>query len=51
MTFLIIAIPIMILAVALAAVPLLVLTAREHRMRALEVPVRQENRVRTGPPL
>ena len=33
MTFLFIAIPLMILTVSIAAVPLLVLTAREHRMR------------------
>ena len=37
MTFLIIAIPLMILIVSIAAVPLLVLTAREHRMRRVEV--------------
>jgi hypothetical protein len=37
MTFLFIAIPLMILAVSIAAVPLLVLTAREHRMRRVEV--------------
>jgi hypothetical protein len=37
MTFLFIAIPLMILALSIAAVPLLVLTAREHRLRAIEV--------------
>ena len=37
MTFLFIAIPLMILTVSIAAVPLLVLTAREHRMRRVEV--------------
>jgi hypothetical protein len=37
MTFLFIAIPLMILTVSIAAVPLLVLTAREHRPRRVEV--------------
>jgi hypothetical protein len=37
MTFLFIAIPLMILTVSIAAVPLLVLTTREHRMRQVEV--------------
>jgi hypothetical protein len=37
MTFLIIAIPFMMLTISIAAVPLLVLTAREHRMRSIEV--------------
>ena len=41
MTFLFIAIPLMILTVSIAAVPLLVLTAREHRLRRIEV---QEHR-------
>ena len=36
-SFLFIAIPLMILTVSIAAVPLLVLTAREHRMRRVEV--------------
>ena len=37
MTFLTIAIPIMLLAIAIAAVPLLVLSAREHRLHRAEV--------------
>ncbi|HEV3368457.1 MAG TPA: hypothetical protein VG074_02770 [Acidimicrobiales bacterium] len=46
MTFLFIAIPLMILTVCIAAVPLLVLTAREHRLRQLEV---QEHRTHVRP--
>ena len=46
MTFLFIAIPLMILTVSIAAVPLLVLTAREHRMRRVEV---QERGTRMRP--
>jgi hypothetical protein len=37
MTFLLLGIPIMLLAIAIAAVPLLVFTAHEHRLRAVEV--------------
>ncbi len=50
MTFLIVAIPIMIMAIALAAVPLLVLTARDHRLRALEVNVARDEVRRPGSP-
>jgi hypothetical protein len=46
MTFLFIAIPLMILTVCIAAVPLLVLTAREHRLRQLEG---QEHRTHVRP--
>jgi hypothetical protein len=39
MTFLLLGIPIMLLAVAIAAVPLFMLTARQHRFRTAEVHV------------
>lgn len=43
MTFLVLAIPIMLLAIAVAAVPLLVLSVREHRLRTAEVPARRHD--------
>lgn len=46
MTFLFIAIPLMILTVSIAAVPLLVMTAREHRLHQVEV---QERRTHVRP--
>jgi hypothetical protein len=42
MTFLIL-IPLMVFAVVSAAVPLLVLTSREHRLRQVELRISDEN--------
>jgi hypothetical protein len=44
MAFFLILLPFMILALAIAAAPLLVLTAREHRLRTAEVPARHRPR-------
>ena len=44
MTYLFILLPFMILAITIAAVPLLVLTAREHRLRTVEVESRAPSR-------
>jgi hypothetical protein len=41
MTILLLSIPLMLMAVAIASVPLLVLTIREHRLRQVELQARE----------
>jgi hypothetical protein len=44
MTLFLISLPLMIVALGIAAAPLLVLTAREHRLRTVEVPATHRSR-------